>query len=97
LASAEASEQAHIRDIKDRAFAICAIAANRLTFLEFFGIKEGLVMSDEWANETREHRMKVSNRIRHEFISKSSGLSPSDQELLIKWDDLFHLEVHNGF
>jgi len=64
--------------------------------MDFFGHREGLLVDEEYGNKTRDNRMKVSGRIRQEFIGKSSGLSPDDQTLLIKWDDLFHLEVHNG-
>jgi hypothetical protein len=88
---------AHIRDVKDRAFLLCAIAKNRLTFMEAFGAKEGLPLDENYGDVTRNSRMKVSRRISQEFIGKSSGLSREDQDQLERWDNIFHLEVHNGF
>lgn len=88
---------AHIRDIKDRAFVLCAIAKNRLTFIDAFGTKEGIPIDENYGDVTRENRMKVSRRISQEFIGKSSGLSEENQTKLEQWDNLFHMEVHNGF
>lgn len=87
---------AHIRDVKDRAFLLCAIARNRLTFVEAFGGKEGLLVEEDYADVTRGNRMKVSSRVSQELMGKSSGLSEANQKLLKRWDNLFHLEVHNG-
>ncbi len=65
---------AHIRDVKDRTFLLCAIASNRFTFTEAFDAKEGIPLDDNYGEITRENRMKVSRRISQEFIGKSSGL-----------------------
>jgi hypothetical protein len=87
---------AHIRDVKDRALLLCAIAKHRLTFVQAFGATDSLPVDEDYAEVTRQSRMKVSRRVFQEFLGKSSGLSEAEQNDLERWDNLFHLEVHNG-
>ena len=87
-----------MRDIKDRAIMLAGIASNRTTFAEAFGAKEDLTPDQEgYGKATTENRKKASNRLSAEFIGKSSGLSLDVQHDLKRWDNLFHLEVHNAF
>ncbi|HTB14453.1 MAG TPA: hypothetical protein VK752_22940 [Bryobacteraceae bacterium] len=86
-----------MRDLKDRAFMMAAVALNRMTFLDSLGLKEGLSPSQkDFGEKTAENRRKVDNRITQEFIGKSSGLSKEAMDDLKRWDDSFNLEVHNA-
>jgi hypothetical protein len=88
---------AMMRDIKDRAFMMAAVAKNRITFAEVYGTKEGLARGDkEYGRKTMEIRKKASKRIFAEFMGDSSGLPQTVRDDLKMWEDLFHAEVHNG-
>ncbi|MDA3936672.1 MAG: hypothetical protein PF636_07400, partial [Actinomycetota bacterium] len=72
-----------IRDIKDRAFLLCAIAHNLTTFEAVTAINKG-------------ERMKEERRVFSLLVGEDSGLSQEDRDEIAKWQSLFNTEIHGS-
>jgi len=86
-----------MRDIKDRALLMAAIARNMATFPEILGATAAPVAEGgDYGKEATKRRKASEHRIMHSMVGKDSGLPVDVQKALKQWDDLFHVEVHGG-
>lgn len=90
-----------LRDLKDHALAYGAIL-NGLTTLEkvngWDAAKAEPPESYNWehARKARNARKKTDSEILSRMVWKQSGFSAEVQEQLIRWNEMFHQEVHGG-
>jgi hypothetical protein len=87
-----------MRDIKDRAIGLGAIAQNLSTILSVVGTLEQPApqYGAEYAKKSLRKRKDEENKISRRMVGKESGLASDVQKTLKQWDDFFHLEVHGG-
>jgi hypothetical protein len=85
-----------LRDIKDRAFLLAAVAHNMATFPTIMGSIPVTADKRDWKKKTTRARKDIENRISRRLAGKDSGLAPDVLEEIGHWDELFHEEVHGG-
>jgi hypothetical protein len=86
-----------LRDLKDRAIFMCAIAHNISSFSRLYGYDAKLELkSPEDIKKLKDVCMKEENRIQNMIIRKESGLLPDILSELAKWERLFNHEVHGS-
>ncbi len=81
-----------LRDLKDRAVFMAAIAAGHSSWSAL----HGLPSQNETADEVRKAMVKEERRVLELMIRTESGLSESTLEWLRRWEALFHREVHGA-
>ena len=85
-----------LRDIKDRAISLAAVAQNITTFPRVYGyadIKEP--SPQEWAR-SKKNRKHEEHRVLDRMIRANSGLPDDIRQHLKRWEQLFHEEVHGS-
>jgi hypothetical protein len=86
-----------MRDLKDRAMMLGAVAHNKLKFSELIGAPETPITdADRYGRTRTRNRKDAEQRISHGTMGKNSGLSPEAQSDLKLWGDFFNNEVHGG-
>ena len=85
-----------LRDIKDRAIFLAAIAHGITSLSRIFGYAGNRALTDETYKKLKAERKKEERRIFNEIIRKKSGLDPQFHIELQKWENLFHEEVHGS-
>lgn len=86
-----------LRDLKDRAIFLAAIAHNVTTLPLILGYGGSGSLKDygDWKRRTKE-RQKEKARVTNRMIRKDSGLPGEVIKVLGKWEQLFHEEVHGA-
>lgn len=85
-----------LRDLKDRAIFIGAIANNITTFPNIYGHFGTKAINDKEWKKLKNKRKKEEYRVLGKMIRKESGLPSDIIEELAKWEQLFHEEVHGS-
>ena len=87
-----------MRDTKDRAFMLCAVASDMITLPGIMGLLGNDVKRTQTPHhQYKENRKVAERRIMNSMMGRSSGLSSSDQQNLQEWREFFHMEVHGGW
>lgn len=88
-----------LRNAKEQALCLGAIAAGRSSFPAWLGL-QGMPTGGAWGPAEHEkalrNREAEENRVRRETIGKDSGLAPDQIEELRHWDRLFNYQVHGS-
>jgi hypothetical protein len=83
-----------LRDLKDEAALLAALAAGETDYLTLKGLSP---TSDERTRtQVRKAREREENRILATFYGDSNGLSESFSTAIRRWNALFHAEVHGS-
>ncbi len=86
-----------MRDLKDRALFLCALARNITTFPAIHGYSGEKPMSeDDWKTKIKGNPKSEEKRILGRMIRKKSGLPQDVLSELRFWEELFHEEVHGS-
>lgn len=85
-----------IRDVKDRAFLIAAVAHNWCTFSKGMGAIAQPTSDPEYEKKSTRTRKEVEQENSNRLIGKASGLATDVQEDMKRWDSFFNFEVHGG-
>lgn len=85
-----------LRDMKDRAIFLAAVAHNITTFQQIFGYGGVKAITDEEWKKMKKNRKQEECRVLNRMIRKDSGLPEQTIEELEKWEQLFHEEVHGS-
>jgi len=85
-----------LRDIKDRAIFLAAIAHNITTFPRVYGYEGIKEVSTEAWEKSRKMRKEEEHRVLRRMIRAGSGLPSYIRKDLAKWEQLFHEEVHGS-
>jgi hypothetical protein len=85
-----------LRDLKDRAIILGAIARNISTFPLVFGYSGVNILSEDVRKQWKINREKEERRILNIMIRKQSGIPEDILKDLNKWEHLFHEEVHGS-
>ncbi len=89
-----------LRDAKDRALFLGAIAGGSTTYRKVFGLDQltDQLRSDHdaYRRHVRQHRKKEQARVFDFMLRKNSGLHSEHLEELALWEDMFHMEVHGA-
>jgi hypothetical protein len=85
-----------MRDLKDRAILLAAIAHNITSFPKILGVPNGEVISKlEWP-KIKDARKSEERRVLNRMIRKDSGLPSDVAKELLFWESFFHEEVHGS-
>jgi len=88
-----------LRDLKDQAVFLAALAADRTSWSALLGTK-GLRLTGEVSNKdfyvARKARKAEERRLRIATFGAESGLPPDQVAELRLWENLFHFEVHGS-
>lgn len=90
------SGYALLRDLKDRALVLSAVATGLTTFRDVHGYAAMEADEGEVGKEMKKLRKKEEFRIRKHLIGSASDLSPTTVAELRGWEGLFHTEVHGA-
>lgn len=85
-----------LRDIKDCAIFLGALARGRTSFSKLLGEPKSGNITEEEYHRIKIERKKEERRILDETIRKKSGLPPQVQKELETWENLFHEEIHGS-
>ena len=85
-----------LRDIKDRAIFLAAVAQNITTFPRVYGYVDIKEASEEAWESSRKKRKDEEHRVLRRMIRADSGLPNDIRKHLTKWEQLFHEEVHGS-
>lgn len=85
-----------LRDLKDRAIFLGAIAKNATTLPRIYGYETMKEASDEEWKRSRKEREQEQRRVLSKMIRQNSGLPENTLFLLQKWEQFFNVEVHGS-
>jgi len=88
-----------LRNAKEQALCLGAIAAGLSSFSAWLGIK-GMPTGRQWTpaehDQSLRNRETEENRIRRRMVGKDSGLAIDQIEELKRWEHLFNYQVHGS-
>jgi len=85
-----------LRDVKDRAIFLGALAHGKTSFSKLLGEPKSQITTEKEYPRIVIERKKEERRILDETIRGKSGLPPDAQKALKTWEKLFHEEVHGS-
>ena len=85
-----------LRDLKDRAIFLGAIAKNVTTLPRIYGYETIKEASEEAWKRSRKEREREQKKVLSKMIRQNSGLPENTRILLQKWEQLFNEEVHGS-
>ena len=87
-----------LRDLKDAALGLAALAAQETSVRALEGLRDGDVIEDTagFRKRLRKQRVQEEKRIRTVMLGEDSGLDEATREQLRRWQQLFDVEVHGS-
>jgi len=87
-----------VRDLKDGALALAAIAGRETSVRALEGLRQGDVIEDtpDFRRRLGKQRMQEEKRVREVMLREQSGLDEATRGQLRRWEQLFNLEVHGS-
>lgn len=85
-----------LRDVKDSALVLAAVAHNRTTFSRMIGASDYTAGDSEWRKKATRRRKEEEHLIAKWIYGVQSELDEETRQSLKLWEDFFHEEVHGG-
>ena len=85
-----------LRDIKDRAIFLSAIAQGHTTLKKMYIYPDVKTVTEDKYRKVKNEIKAEEHRILNHMIRKNSGFEASIQQELDRWELLFHEEVHGS-